>query len=178
MGAFQNLSDETLHEIVIYLADDRSKHDFFDPVRMKNLQTARLLCSSMSRVAAPFLFENMVLDEKFCEDEDVNRLLIFAKENPTLAGFVRRLQRKIVPCVGPWSNEFQACVPHKLTSDHTIEPPADSDICDESAAAYLTPRRDSHLDGSEGQASHENSVVGRCLVPKYCLVCSGLLDRS
>lgn len=176
MGAFQNFSNEILHEIVIYLVDDRSKEDYFDPVRNKNLPTARLLCSSMSRVAAPFIFENMVLDEKFCKDEDINRLLIFANENPTLAGFVRRLERKVVPCVGQWSTEFQACIPYELTSDGTIEPPADSDICNERAAAYLTPRRDSHPDGSEGQASLEDSVIGRCLVPKYCLVCSDLLD--
>ena len=176
MGAFERLPNEILHEIVTYLADERWKQDHYNPIKIKNLQTARLVCASMNRVATPFLFENMVLDEKFCEDKDLNMLLIFANENPTLAGFVQRLKRKIVPCVGPWSREFRTCVLHQLTSDETIKPPADSEICDERAPAFLKPRYDSHPDRSGLEVGLEDSVNRRRLVPKYCQVCPGLLD--
>ena len=61
----------------------------------------------------------MVLDEKFGDDEDASKLLIFAEKNPTLAGFVRRFQRKLVPCVGSWSWVFNTSMASKFIIEST-----------------------------------------------------------
>ena len=171
MGVFHSFSNEILHQIVVFLVDEPRKQDYFDPIGIKDLQTARLLCRSMSQVATPFLFENMVLDEKFGEDEDVSRLLRFAEKNPTLAGFVRRLQRKIVPCVGSWSWIFNTSMATKLTRPFDAHCGVQH-LCD----LLLAPIRDSHQKDPGSWVCLEDSVVGDCLAPRYCVVCSTPLD--
>ena len=186
MGAFRSFSNEILHQIVVYLVDESRKQDYFDPIGIKDLQTARLLCDSMKRVATPFLFENMVLDERFGEEKDVKRMLIFAENNPELAKFVRRLQRKIVPYIGSWSRLFTTSMAEKLIMDHTNKytkyyshnrcsdaPDSEADnrrLCD----LLLEPIRED----SEFWVCHEESVIGHCSIPRYCMVCPFPLDDS
>ena len=98
MASFQSLPNELVVSIIRTLSDDR-KIDYFDPVGIQDLQHVRLSCRRMSTLAAPLLFENMILDEKLLDEEDLTRLSRFAKKNPLLAGHVRRLRRRLSPLI-------------------------------------------------------------------------------
>ncbi|CAD6582497.1 MAG: hypothetical protein ASARMPRED_000985 [Alectoria sarmentosa] len=89
------LPNEILIPIVGHLRDRRI--DPFDPVATKDLQSVRLVSSTMLAIATPMLFENMVYDLKLYRPQDVNRLADFARSNPELAKFVHRLIVKIPP---------------------------------------------------------------------------------
>jgi len=98
MASFEGLPTELVVSIVKHLSDNR-KIDYFDPVGVQDLQYVRLVSRRMSTLVAPLLFENMILDEKLLDDEDLTRLSRFAEMNPHLAGHVRRLRRRLSPLI-------------------------------------------------------------------------------
>lgn len=97
MASFYALPNELVISIIGRLCDDNRKIYHFDPVGVNDLQRVRLVSRRTSKLAAPFLFENMVLDEKLLDDDDLARVSNFAVENPHLAYHVRRLQRRLSP---------------------------------------------------------------------------------
>lgn len=97
MASLEGLPNEIVISIIGKLCDDDRKIHHFDPVGAKDLQQIRLVSRRMSKLAAPLLFENMTLDEKLLDDEDLARISNFAEENPHLARHVRRLQRRLSP---------------------------------------------------------------------------------
>ena len=99
MASFEGLPNEMVIAIIERLCDDDRKIHHFDPVGVKDLQHVRLSSRRMSKLAAPLLFENMILDEKLLDDEDLARISNFAEGNPHLARHVRRLQRRLSPLV-------------------------------------------------------------------------------
>jgi hypothetical protein len=97
MASSKGLPNELLISIIEKLSDDDRKIHHFDPVGVKDLQQVRLVSRRMSKLAAPLLFESMILDEKLLDDEDLAHVSNFAEENPHLACHVRRLQRRLSP---------------------------------------------------------------------------------
>lgn len=97
MASLEGLPNETVISIIRKLCDNDRKIHHFDPVGVKDLQQIRLVSRRMSKLAAPLLFENMILDEKLLDEEDLARVSNFAEENPHLACHVRRLQRGLSP---------------------------------------------------------------------------------
>ena len=63
------------------------------------LQNLRLTCRKFTVIVTPFLFESMVLDEKFQERNQLTRAMDFAEQCPALAACVKQLQLKIAPMV-------------------------------------------------------------------------------
>ena len=64
---------------------------------MIDLQNLRLTCRKFNVIVTPFLFENMILDEKFQQKPQLKRIINFAAQNPALATCVKGLQHKMAP---------------------------------------------------------------------------------
>lgn len=99
MASLYALPNELVISIIGELCDDNRKIHHFDPVGVNDLQRVRLVSRRFSMLAAPFLFENMIIDEKLLDDEDLARISNFAVANPHLACHVRRLQRRLSPLI-------------------------------------------------------------------------------
>ena len=92
MAIFEDLPEEMLLETVKKLCDGDRKVHCFDPVGVKDLQHVRLVSSTMKNIAAPFLFEDMVHNEKLMDNKSLTCIERFAKAHPSLACHVRHLQ--------------------------------------------------------------------------------------
>ena len=97
-----DLPEELLVMIIGFVCDPNSKNGYFDSIHNRDIGIIRLTSQVLGRIATPFLFENMVLDEVFQVDKHIiTKMLDFADQNPHLVQYVHRLQWRIAPMLMP-----------------------------------------------------------------------------
>lgn len=90
-----NVPPETLQLIARFFCEDWT-HDF-DKLAQRDLRNLRLVSRAFTSVATPLLFQNVIFDEKFLEENHLSRILQFAKEHTQLAIRVKRVQYRLAP---------------------------------------------------------------------------------